>query len=142
MLPGSYCDPPSSPAFGGVPVLSVSPAHDLFNVDVLVPDIESAHARHVLHQGMVLLYTADDRLLVLLSRIAVLPTCYYNAGSKALHISLPGSRKRLVEIVHVKDQIALRRGEKAKVTYMCIAADLHLDARDWRPGQVRRHDDR
>src|SRR6266704_6230282 len=38
--------------------------HDLPNVDVLVPDVESAHTCHMLSQGMVLLYTADDRLPV------------------------------------------------------------------------------
>ena len=53
-----------------------------------------------------------------------------------------GPGKRLVEVVDVEDEITLWGGKPAKVGQVRVTAELRVDARLGRRGQIRRHDHR
>ena len=64
------------------------------------------------------------------------------AGGQALDIPFPGSLMRFVEIVHVENEVSLGRRVEAKIRGVTIAANLRVDSRFRRTGQIGRHDDR
>jgi hypothetical protein len=71
---------------------------------------------------------------------AVLAARDGDARCQTLHVPFPRSGKGLVEVVEVEQQLPLRRGERAEVGQMRIAAKLDPNAALWRTGEVRGHD--
>ena len=64
------------------------------------------------------------------------------AGDEPLHVPLERPRQRLVEVVDVEDQRALRRAVQAEVEEVGVAAQLHLEAGARPRGEVGGHDRR
>ena len=116
-------------------------AHDVGRPDreLLGPDLERPHlgeARHRLPIGAH--RPRGDRLAV--GRAEAPPLRRHGeAGGEALHVPLPRSRQRLVEVVHVEHEAALGRGVGAEVREVRVAAGLYLDAGRGRAGEVARH---
>ena len=73
---------------------------------------------------------------------SVVPAGDHETGRQAFDVPFPRAGQRLVEIVHVENQIPLGRGKHAKVQQVAIAAQLHPQAGRRRAGQVGRHDRR
>ena len=63
-----------------------------------------------------------------------------DAGRESLDVPFPGSGQRFVEIVDVEKDVALRRGEAAKVHKVSVAAGLHAKSGPWGRRQISRHD--
>ena len=63
-----------------------------------------------------------------------------NTGRKPFHIPLPRSRQGFVEIVNVEEDVALRRGETAKIHKVSVAAGLHAKSGLRGRRQIGRHD--
>ena len=61
------------------------------------------------------------------------------ARREPLDIPLERAGKRLVEVVQVEDEIALRGGEAAEVREVGVAAELHLEAARRQAREVVRH---
>ena len=68
------------------------------------------------------------------------PPRHDHAGGEALHVPLPGTGERLVEIVAVEDELALGRAEDAEVGEVGVAADLGVQARARGAREVGGHD--
>src|SRR5262249_10856050 len=64
----------------------------------------------------------------------------HNAGGAALHVPLPGAARGRVKIVDVDHDVRTRRGEKAEVLEVSIAAKLDLDASVPLRAQAGSHD--
>ena len=64
------------------------------------------------------------------------------ARREPLHVPLPRTGERLVEVVHVEDQPSLGRAEHPEVRQVGIAADLDVQSGARCAGQVRGHDER
>ena len=64
------------------------------------------------------------------------------AGRKAFDIPFEWSGVGLVEIIDVEDQVTFRRGESPEVGQVSVAAELYVDARTGKGGQVCRHGQR
>src|SRR3982751_993432 len=109
-------------------------------IDSLIPQLECAHASEKRH----LLSIAGDcghrRVSVAMFRKAQVAARKSDARGQPLEIPLPGCTQRLVEVVDVEYQVALRRSEAAEVHQMRITASLHRDAAYQRPRQVVGHD--
>ena len=99
-----------------------------FHIEVEVPHIQVVHQGKLLHTLTVALHAPHHRLPALLGGVAILSTGHDHAGSQALHIPLPGTGERLVEIVHIEDLPALRGGIDAKIAQVGVTANLRLDA--------------
>ena len=61
------------------------------------------------------------------------------ARDEPLDVPLERARQRLVEVVDAEDEAPIRRGERAEVGQVGVAAELDLAARARRVGQVRGH---
>ena len=83
-----------------------------------------------------------DGVPALLLGGAVLPAGDVDAGDQPAQVPLPGARVRLVEVVEVEDEIALRRGVEAEVAQVGVTADHRGDAGGRQRGEVRGHDRR
>ena len=112
---------------------------DLGHVDVGVVDVEGAHVR----VGMHALAIGSDRdvggALALVLGEPTSPGGNDAARCQTLDVPLERASKRLVEVVHVEQQVALRRGEEAEVREVGVAAELDIQAAVRMTGQVRTH---
>ncbi len=63
-----------------------------------------------------------------------------DAGRESLDVPFPGSRQGFVEIVDVEKDIALGRGEAAKIHKVSIPAGLHAKSGPWGRSQIGGHD--
>ncbi len=61
------------------------------------------------------------------------------ARRQALHVPFERAGERLVEVVHVEDEPALRSAEQAEVRQVRVTAQLHGDAGVRRGGEVGGH---
>ena len=126
--------------------LGDSPAGDCFQVlrqqreevaviDAGIPDVEHVHFGEGPHVRAVAARGGNRRV----TAVAVAQTV--GAGRKdqrrhePLDIPLPRRGQRLVEVVDIENQPALRRSETAEIHQMSVAARLNMDARRRRAGQ-------
>jgi hypothetical protein len=93
-----------------------------------------AHGLPVLRGGL-----QHDRLLVL-DRIAVVARRDQHAPREPLHVPLPRTRQRLVEVVDVEHEPPLGRREHTEVRQVGLAAALDVQARPRRRSEIARHD--
>jgi hypothetical protein len=63
-----------------------------------------------------------------------------DAGRQSLDVPLPGSGQSFIEIVDVEEDVALRRGEAAKIHKVSVAAGLHTKSGRRGRRQIGRHD--
>src|SRR5215467_7189686 len=101
-----------------------------------------AHVAVLPHVLAIRLHTIQDSLPVCRSREAICAPGDNYARGKPLDIPLPGTRERLVKVIHIEDLIAFWGGVDAKVAEMRIATNLRADAGDRSRSQVLCHDDR
>src|SRR3954453_17270029 len=104
-----------------------------------IPEIQVAHCREPRHRLAIALCQGTKDHLALLRWHFHLTAGYSKAGSKALQVPLPWARARLIEVVDVKDEAALGRGEEPEVGQMSITTELGDDARAGTGGEVVGH---
>ena len=105
-------------------------AKDLGSIDAGVPDLQFRHDR-TLRQALAVRVRrgANGFSRAPLAR-AGRARRDVNARRQALDVPLPRSRKRLVEVVDVEDDVAFGRRKNAEILDVAVAAGLHDDARD------------
>ncbi len=60
-------------------------------------------------------------------------------SSQPFHVPFPRARRRLVEVVHVEEEVALGGAEDAEVGQMCVTAELDPDPGVGRGREIRGH---
>lgn len=108
-------------------------------VDPLVPDGEFAEPRQSAHVVAVRGDGGEGGEVGLLVGVAVVAGGDGCGGGEAFDVPLEGSRVRLVEVVEVEEQGAVRRGEQSEVQQVGIAAELDGEARVGCRREVARH---
>ena len=98
--------------------------HHRLDVDVGVPHRQVGHLGELAHRRPIRAQDAQEHLLAILGRIAVLAPGDGEAGREPLDVPLPRPGKGLVEVVDVEDQPALRRGERTEVHQVRVATHL------------------
>jgi hypothetical protein len=93
-------------------------------VEPRVPHIEIPHGRELLHRLAVRADYAEHSLRTIGIGEGAVPRSDLEAGGKALDVPVERAGKRLVEIVEIEHQIALRRREPTEVQQMCIPGEL------------------
>ena len=111
----------------------------LVEIGALVPQVEHQHLGVAGHGRAVGASDGGGRGHRLGLTEAVGPRRHHHAGGQALHVPLPGPGQRLVEVVDVEHQVAIRGRVHAEVHQVGVAADLHVDAAGDRAGQVAGH---
>ncbi len=114
--------------------------HDLVDADARIPDVERVH-RGVLANRLAV-GAGHHRVdgLTLLRAEAAIASRDGEARDEPLHIPLERPRQRLVEVVDVEHERAIRRGIGAEVREVRVAAELRLQARARNAGEVRGHE--
>jgi hypothetical protein len=107
---------------------------------VQIPQVHRRQPGEAQHGLSVTAHGQLGRLTLLVAREPLLPSSDGNAGRQALHVPLPWPRQCLVEIVHIEDEIPLRRREQSEVDQVRITARLDRDAGRRAPGEIIRHD--
>ncbi len=105
---------------------------------VRVPDRERPHPGRAPDRAAVRRGAARGRAALGRGE-AVGPPGEHEAGGEALEVPLERARQRLVEVVDVEQERALRRGEHPEVHEVGVAAELHRQRRPRQRGQVHRH---
>ena len=111
-------------------------------VDPGVPELEVAHPRVLSHALSVRLDDAPGGGFAVGLVEADEAPAYDGARDQALEVPFPRAGIRLVEIVDAEDEVALRRGERAEVRHVHVAAGLHRESGDRRRRDVADHDRR
>src|SRR5262249_40527904 len=103
-------------------------------------DLKTRHIGKALDPGRVV--AQKDACSFLAGGVAVpgYATGQHNAGGAALHVPFPGAARGRVKIVDVENDVRTRRGEKAEVLEVSVAAKLDLDSSVPLPAQVGSHD--
>ncbi len=112
---------------------------DRRHVHLRVPDVEVADLGQAPHRPPVLLGHRGDDRPPLAPFEGARPPGDGEARGEPHHVPLPGPRQRLVEVVDVEEQLAIRGGEGAEVGEVGVAAELHGEAAARGARQVRRH---
>ncbi len=108
-------------------------------VHAVVPEFEWAHLRESAKIFTVRAHAVDrGRPRVLVLELPVAPG-HCKTCRQPLDVPLPRCGQRFVEVVDVEDEVALRRGERAEVQQMTIAAGLYPQAGGRRGGKIVRH---
>ena len=115
------------------------PWEHLVHVEVRVPDAEHRHAGELPHRLSVGADRPTHDARPLLSREPVLAPSHLEAGRQPLHVPLPRTWRRLVEVVHVEEEMALGRAEDAEVGQVRIPAGLDRQSRVARGGEIGGH---
>ena len=77
-------------------------------VEPRVPDIQIGHLGELTHRGSVATHDAQHHALAFLDRVAVVAPSDRKARREPLHVPFPRTGERLVEVVHVEHQPAVR----------------------------------
>ncbi len=109
-------------------------------VDFRVPDIEVAHAGEPAHRPAVRTHGRCHDLCAFGVVEAVRPGGDDETGRQSFDVPFPGTGQRFVEVVDVKHQLPLRRGQQPEVQQVRVPAQLGRDPRVRAAGQVGRHD--
>ena len=113
---------------------------DLVGRKTGVPDVHGPHLGELGHR----LPVGGDAGAGCRTRVgrreAVVPPADHEARRHALHVVLERSRQRLVEVVQVEQQRALRRGEDAEVRQVRVTAQLDVEPGGGRVREVGGHD--
>ena len=114
----------------------------LIEVEVGMPYIELPHLGKVGHRSRIGLGAGAHGNAAVVARDAARAAADLDTRRKTADVPLPGTRRRLVEVVDIKDQVACGAQEHAEVGDMRVTHRLHLDAGDGARGKVACHDDR
>jgi hypothetical protein len=105
--------------------LGADPGHHLFDVDVRIPRLESAHAGRLSDPLPILTDPRhDDRAPVALAGPSVAARDLQARG-QTLDVPFPWSGQGLVEVVDVEHHLPLGRAESAEVRQVSVTAELH-----------------
>ena len=116
--------------------------HHRLDVQVRVPDGEQRLIGELTHRRAVALGRGERELATDLRRAPVVPSCDDEACGQPLDVPLERSGQRLVEVVHVEDEPAFRRRERAEVGQVRVTAQLHPQPGRGSAGQVGGHGQR
>ena len=120
----------------------VDVVHDLGHVDVRVVDVERAHARVGVDPLAIGAHGRMRGVLAVVLGEAASRAATTKLVGQPLDVPLEGADERLIEVVHVEEQVALRRGEEAEVGEVRVAAELDLQAAVAGGRQIGRHGQR
>ena len=123
-----------------LPLDRAEPRQHLLHVDPGVPDVEEAHRRRVGHRRAIGLRGGARGRTLVLPPVAVVARRDDEARDEALDVPLERRGERLVEVVEVEDEPAVRRGEHPEVREVRVAAALHAQAGGRGLCEVARHD--
>jgi len=104
------------------------PAGDLLDAHVRIPGIQGAHARGLANSFPVLPDPGQHHRAPVSAAEPKITARDLEASGQAFDIPLPGTGKRLVEVVDVEHQLPLRRAEYSEVRQVRVAAQLHGNA--------------
>ncbi len=107
---------------------SVDRREGLLDVDARIPDVEHAHLAVLRHVLSVRPHASERRVASVVFAEAIVAAGEHEARGETLHVPLPRTRQRLVEVVDVEDDAPLRRGEGAEVQQMAVTASLNAQA--------------
>ncbi len=124
-----------------VPVLHLraEPLEDLLDVEARVPDFQVAERREGRHRLSVLADGREDDVGASRLREAVVAPGHFHARGEPLHVPVPRSRERLVEIVDVEHHAPLGGAEHSEVREVRVAAELSPEPRARGGGQIGGH---
>ena len=114
----------------------------LVRVEPRVPDIQEAHPRRLGHRRPIGRGGSARRRPLLLATVAVVAGGDDDARHEALDVPLKRRRQRLIEVVEIEDNTAIRRREHAEVRQVRIAATLHTQPGRRGAREIARHDRR
>ena len=115
---------------------------DLVDVEARVPDVDVAHLREAAHRRAIAARRCEHGRPSLRLVEAAVATRDLEAGGEPLDVPLERTRQRLVEVVDVEHQTAVRRGKASEVGEMRVSAQLRAKVRARRRRQVGGHDRR
>ncbi|MNF66394.1 hypothetical protein D3C84_481840 [compost metagenome] len=113
--------------------------NDGLGIQAVIPDLQWAELRQFTQAFPVGTHTLDSGSPCLFVSDLVIARGHDKTDRQAFYIPLPGSRKRFVEIVDVKYQVALGCREQPEVQQVAVPAGLYLDASVRGDGQVMGH---
>src|SRR5204862_6676271 len=105
-----------------------------------VPAVALGHRSDRGHRGPVGAHACQDSGLALWPLEAAIASANRDAGGKPLDVPLERAGQRLVEVVDVEDELAVRGLEDTEVREVCVTAELDAQARIGTRGQVGGHD--
>lgn len=97
-------------------------------VEARIPDFERAHARTLAQVLAIGRYTLHRSLPSYPVGQLVVACGDGKADRQSLQIPFPGRWQGLIEVVEIKNQVALGRREQAEIQQVCVAAGLNLQA--------------
>src|SRR5215204_2565843 len=112
----------------------------LLDFQVRIPHGEDRLSREGSHCSAVALHGSQRCLAVLLPGKSVLPSRYDQARCQSLDIPFEWAGQGLVKVIDVEHQATLRRGVRAEVRQVGIAAQLSSQPWRRRPLEIRSHD--
>jgi hypothetical protein len=121
-------------------VLSAQLLDERGGVDAGVPDVEVPHLGELLHLLPVRANGAEHGFASLIVGEVPLAPGDLDARGEALEIPLEWPRQRLVEVVQVEHEVALRRCEAAEVEEVSVARELDDEIGPREPCEVAGHD--
>src|SRR4051794_22420567 len=95
-------------------------------VHVGVPDVEVAHGRELTHGGAIGAYARAGHRLSTPRAEPTAPSGHGEAGGEPGDVPLERAGRRFVEVIHVENQVTLRRSEDPEVREVRVTAELHL----------------
>jgi hypothetical protein len=104
-----------------------------------VPHGQCVHAREAAYRAPIGRYRREDVAPSFLPGEAVGPAHDLHARRQPFDVPLPWTGQRLVEIVDVEDEVALRRGEQPEVGEVGIPAGLHHQTGSGCSSQIAGH---
>ena len=110
--------------------------------EVRIPCIDRAHAGVFPHVFAIALHSVPSRVPAAAFAKVVLPRSKYHACGEPLYVPLPGSRRRLVEVVDVENEPAFGRAEASEIADVTVAAGLHAKSGSRRAGEIESHQSR
>ena len=116
--------------------------HDRIDVDAAVPDIEMRHRGVPGHHHPIDGDGLERRVGARRLGEPCLASGEDDTGAEPLDIPFPGAGNRLVEVVHIEEEIAFGRGGETEVLEMRVATGLHDETGDRSGGEVSGHDRR
>ena len=109
-------------------------------VEAGVPGFQHVHLGKASHLVTVAARTGYCGIPTVAVRQPISAGGEHKGGDETLDIPLPWRGQCFVEIINVKDEPALRRGEAAEIHQVRVTAHLDMDVGGRHAGQVRRHD--
>jgi hypothetical protein len=89
-----------------------------------VPHLEHGHVRELSHRGAVGADRPTHNPGPFFLCEAVLAPGDLKTGRQPFHVPFPRARRRLVEVVHVEEEVTFGGAEDAEVGEMCVTAEL------------------